>query len=113
MADSVVAPRILRILSQDDTVVDVSDATGVFPRWCRVDGLTDGYRVIVAHLMAAAVLFDIDGVLVLSWRAIPAAETVRQLTHRESPVRVSDQHHVAHLPADAEALGGDPRRRRT
>lgn len=36
----------------------------------------------VAHLMAAAVLFDIDGVLVLSWRAIPgAAETVRQLTH--------------------------------
>lgn len=37
----------------------------------------------VAHLMAAAVLFDIDGVLVLSWRAIPgAAETVRQLTHR-------------------------------
>ncbi|REM93872.1 TIGR01458 family HAD-type hydrolase, partial [Mycobacterium tuberculosis] len=30
----------------------------------------------VAHLMAAAVLFDIDGVLVLSWRAIPgAAET--------------------------------------
>ncbi|WP_235627180.1 HAD-IIA family hydrolase [Mycobacterium tuberculosis] len=37
----------------------------------------------MAHLMAAAVLFDIDGVLVLSWRAIPgAAETVRQLTHR-------------------------------
>lgn len=43
----------------------------------------------VAHLMAAAVLFDIDGVLVLSWRAIPgAAETVRQLTHRESPARI-------------------------
>ena len=52
-------------------------------------------------MAVGGVLFDIDGVLVTSWKPIPgAAETLQVLARQPDCALVSDQHHHPHPSAD-------------